>query len=96
MPALPASIACLTALSSLLLSENGIADLPTGPLATLASLEELDLRNNALTQLPPQLALMPRLRSLSVEGNILRTVRRSVLERGTPALLEYLRTRLPA
>ena len=96
LSAFPASIASLSALSSLLLSDNGIAEIPTAPLATLASLEELDIRNNALTQLPPQLALMPCLRSLSVEGNILRSVRRTVLERGTPALLEYLGSRLPA
>jgi hypothetical protein len=92
----PPSIAPLSALTTLLLSDNGISDIPTAPLATLTNLEELDIRNNSLTQLPPQLALMPRLRSLSVEGNMLRTVRRTVLERGTPALLEYLRSRLPA
>jgi hypothetical protein len=92
----PPSISALGALTSLLLSDNGIAELPIAPLATLNNLEEFDIRNNALTQLPPQLALMPKLRSLSVEGNILRTVRRTVLERGSQALLEYLKTRLPA
>lgn len=61
IPAFPKAIASLGALSSLLLSENGIQELPTAPLAVLTNLEELDLRNNALTVLPPQLALMPRL-----------------------------------
>lgn len=92
----PPSIESLVALSTLLLSDNSISEFPTAPLATLTNLEELDIRNNALAQLPPQLALMPRLRSLSVEGNMLRSIRRTVIERGTPALLEYLKSRLPA
>lgn len=48
-----------------------------------------------LRSLPPQLGLMPCLRALIVKGNPLRTIRRPILERGTPALLEYLRDRIP-
>jgi hypothetical protein len=35
------------------------------------------------------------LRWLGVEGNMLRMIRRPVIERGTKALLEYLRDKLP-
>lgn len=96
LSALPPSIAELRALTTLLLSENSLVALPTETVEALTNLEELDIRNNALTHLPPQLGFMPRLRSLSLEGNILRTMRRTVLERGTPALLEYLRSRMPS
>jgi Leucine-rich repeat (LRR) protein len=49
------SISALGALTSLLLSDNGIPDLPIAPLATLNNLEDFDIRKNALTQLPLQL-----------------------------------------
>ena len=91
--AFPPPVLALEALSVLGVGNNAIAELPT-EVTTLAALSALDVRNNSLATLPPQLALLP-LRSLLVEGNMLRTLRRSVIERGTPALLEYLRTRLP-
>jgi Leucine-rich repeat (LRR) protein len=84
----------LPTLSVLGLGNNSIASVPPD-INLLTRLSDLDLRNNSLTALPPQLALLP-LRSLLVEGNILRTMRRSVLARGTAALLEYLKERLPA
>ena len=75
------------------LCSNAIDALPDA-LTQLTALSALDLRNNALMALPPQLCLLP-LRSLLVEGNILRTIRRPILERGTPALLTYLNDRMP-
>lgn len=60
-------------------------------------LEELNLANNNLATLPPQLGLLaPVLRSLGLEGNPLRSIRRPILERGTPAVLAYLKDRIPA
>uniref|UniRef100_A0A061QMF4 Plant intracellular ras-group-related lrr protein 6-like n=1 Tax=Tetraselmis sp. GSL018 TaxID=582737 RepID=A0A061QMF4_9CHLO len=38
---------------------------------------------------------MTMLRSLQVEGNRLRSIQRSILDRGTKALLEYLESRIP-
>lgn len=90
-----AAVAGLASLSRLCLDNNAIPELPLPPLEALPELEELTVRNNSLTALPPQLALLPRLRTLSVDGNMLRTIRRSVLDRGSPALLEYLHSRLP-
>lgn len=90
-----AAVTGLPHLTALTLDNNAIPVLPVPPLAALAALEELHVRNNALTALPPQLALLPRLRTLQVEGNMLRTIRRSVLDRGSPALLQYLHSRLP-
>lgn len=60
-------------------------------------LEELHVTNNSISSLPPQLGLMaPTLRVLALEGNVLRAIRRPLLERGTDALLAYLRDRIPA
>lgn len=60
-------------------------------------LEELDLSNNQLTNLPPQVGLMsPHLRVLRLDGNCIRAIRRPVLERGTAAVLEWLTDRIPA
>eukprot|EP00892_Ulva_mutabilis_P010412 jgi/Ulvmu1/7743/UM039_0051.1 len=95
LAAFPPCVSALTHLAVLSLEGNALRDLPPPTLTFLAVLEELNVRNNALTALPPQLALLPRLRSLQVDGNMLRSIRRSVLDRGTPAVLEYLRSRLP-
>lgn len=58
-------------------------------------LEELHLANNDLQQLPPQLALLaPTLRTLTLDGNPLKAIRRPVLERGTPAVLQWLKERM--
>lgn len=55
------------------------------------------MTNNSIATLPPQLGLMaPTLRVLALEGNVLRTIRRPLLDRGTPALLAYLKDRIPA
>ncbi|GBG00125.1 hypothetical protein Rsub_12736 [Raphidocelis subcapitata] len=81
------------------LSGNDLSDLPPF-ISEFKRLEELDLSNNALTGLPPQLGLLApsrggALRALMVGGNAIRTVRRPLLEGSTPALLDYLLTRLP-
>jgi Leucine-rich repeat (LRR) protein len=91
----PPQVSSLTGLSVLALSDNGIAAISGTQIAVLERLNELDIRNNALTALPPELGLLP-LRSLQIEGNILRSLRRSVIEGGTAAVLAYLRDRLPA
>jgi Leucine-rich repeat (LRR) protein len=59
-------------------------------------LEELHLINNELGSLPPELSLLSgTLRSLGVEGNPLRTIRRPIIEKGTAGILAYLKDRLP-
>ena len=65
--------------------------------AAVARLEELDLQNNQLSNLPPQVGLMSsHLRVLLLEGNCIRVIRRAVLEKGTAAVLEWLTDRIPA
>lgn len=55
------------------------------------------MRNNALSALPPQMGRMsPHLRSLALDGNCFRVIRRAVLDGGTAAVLEWLTDRIPA
>lgn len=54
------------------------------------------MQDNALSSLPPRMGLMaPQLRVLRLQGNGLRAIRRPVLDRGTAAVLEWLRDRIP-
>lgn len=59
-------------------------------ITSMSKLKRLDVSNNNLNNLPPQLALMDNLNSLSVEGNPLRTIRREIIAKGTVAIKEYL------
>ena len=62
----------------------------------LTALAELDLGNNSISSVPPVVGLMHlTLKVLQLEGNPLRTIRRPILNKGTPAVLEYLRDRIP-
>jgi len=57
-------------------------------------LEELDVRDNEIGKLPPELGLLP-LDVLLVDGNIFRVPQRRVWEReGTKGLLSWLRGRI--
>lgn len=58
-------------------------------------LEELTLSNNDLAGLPAELGhLSESLRSLQLDGNPLRSIRRPIIERGTAAVLQYLKERI--
>lgn len=65
-------------------------------LTELRKLEELDVTNNDIGRINPRLGFMEKLRCLRLEGNPLRSIRRPILERGTAAVLEYLRDRVPS
>ncbi|TFK49708.1 hypothetical protein OE88DRAFT_1632756 [Heliocybe sulcata] len=57
-------------------------------------LEELDLRDNAIGKLPPELGLLP-LDVFLVDGNVFRVPQRRIWEReGTKGLLSWLRGRI--
>ncbi|KAJ1401922.1 Leucine-rich repeat, partial [Sesbania bispinosa] len=58
------------------------------------SLSVLDLSNNSLSGLPPEMGKMTSLRKLLLSGNPLRTLRSSLVSGPTPALLKFLRSRL--
>ncbi|WJX68385.1 hypothetical protein P8452_52758 [Trifolium repens] len=65
-------------------------------LKNFTSLVELDLSDNNISALPPELGLLePSLQALRLDGNPLRSIRRPVLDKGTKAVLKYLKDKLP-
>lgn len=92
--AFPFEVLQLNKLRTLNLSDNKIPEVPVH-VTLLTRLEELMLTNNELVTLPAEMGLMAAsLRSLGLEGNRLKTIRRALLDRGTPAVLQYLKDKL--
>ncbi|XP_010224963.1 PREDICTED: leucine-rich repeat-containing protein 40-like, partial [Tinamus guttatus] len=86
----------LLALETILLSNNQVGSIDALRLQKMDKLGTLDLQNNDLLQVPPELGNCDTLRTLLLEGNPFRTPRAAVLAKGTAAVLEYLRSRIPA
>lgn len=82
-------------LETILISTNQIGSIDPLQLIKLPKLSSLDLQNNDLLQIPPELGNCESLRSLNLEGNPFRTPRAAILAKGTAAVLEYLRSRIP-
>eukprot|EP01041_Mallomonas_annulata_P001413 gene1413-2711_t len=83
-------------LESLDLSGNKLDTLSVQPLlATRTYLTSLSLDNNDIQDIPPEFALFSRLRHLGIYGNPQRSIRTTVMQQGTEAILKVLRNRLP-
>ncbi|NWY03020.1 LRC40 protein, partial [Nothoprocta ornata] len=92
----PSVLYHLLALETVLLSNNQVGSIDALKLQKMDKLGTLDLQNNDLLQVPPELGNCETLRTLLLEGNPFRTPRAAVLAKGTAAVLEYLRSRIPA
>ncbi|CAM8995310.1 unnamed protein product [Rhodiola kirilowii] len=91
----PSDILGLRQLRILDLSQNCLQSISEG-FKSLSCLNELDLSDNNISSLPAQLGLLePNLQALRVDGNPLRSIRRAILDRGTKAILNYLKDKLP-
>ena len=75
-------------------SQNSLSELPAEP---VKGLQVLDVSGNAITYLDPKLGLLSTqgLRTLLVGANKFRVPRRDVIEKGTEALLMWLKGRIP-
>ncbi|NXH19809.1 LRC40 protein, partial [Bucco capensis] len=91
----PSILYHILTLETILLSNNQVGAIDPLLLQKMEKLGTLDLQNNDLLQVPPELGNCENLRTLLLEGNPFRTPRAAVLARGTAALLEYLRSRIP-
>ncbi|KAK9077499.1 hypothetical protein SSX86_005836 [Deinandra increscens subsp. villosa] len=90
-----ADILSLPKLRILDMSQNSLQSVPEG-LKNATSLQELRLSDNNISTLPPELGLLePSLQVLQLDGNPLRSIRRTILDRGTKAILAYLKDKLP-
>ncbi|NXW17409.1 LRC40 protein, partial [Circaetus pectoralis] len=93
--AFPSVLYRILALETILLSNNQVGSIDPLQLKKMDKLGTLDLQNNDLLQVPPELGNCETLRTLLLEGNPFRTPRAAVLAKGTAAVLEYLRSRIP-
>jgi len=93
---IPEAVYSMKALCSLILSNNQIGKLDANKLIGLTSLVCIDLENNNLGRLPPELSLIPKLRTLSVMGNSFKIPRPDVLAKGSTEVIAWLKNRVPA
>ena len=82
-------------LENILMCGNQITSMDVDGLACLKNLAVLDLQNNSIDQVPPELGNLKQIRSLSLEGNAFRVPRPAILVKGTQAVMAYLRDRIP-
>ncbi|XP_063283982.1 leucine-rich repeat-containing protein 40 [Pelobates fuscus] len=82
-------------LETILISTNQIGFVDPLQLKKLTKLSTLDLQNNDIFQVPPELGNCESLRALHLEGNPFRNPRAAILSKGTASILEYLRSRIP-
>ncbi|XP_055942289.1 leucine-rich repeat-containing protein 40-like [Argiope bruennichi] len=92
---LPSALYGLKKLEIILASDNQIEDIDANGLSQIPTLAVLDLHNNSIKVVPPELGNLRQLRSLLLDGNLFRNPRPAILSKGTPALLEFLRSRIP-
>ncbi|KFM07146.1 Leucine-rich repeat-containing protein 40, partial [Aptenodytes forsteri] len=91
----PSVLYHIVALETILLSNNQVGSIDPLQLKKMDKLGTLDLQNNDLLQVPPELGNCETLRTLLLEGNPFRAPRAAILAKGTAAVLEYLRSRIP-
>ncbi|XP_032428432.1 leucine-rich repeat-containing protein 40 isoform X1 [Xiphophorus hellerii] len=91
----PEALYQIVSLETVMLGNNQVGGVDPSRLMQLLSLSTLDLSNNDLLSVPPELGLCTSLRCLSLEGNPFRTPRAAIVAKGTDAVLEYLRSRIP-
>ncbi|CAL5405825.1 unnamed protein product [Camellia sinensis] len=94
LSSLPAEIGALPRLGTFDLHSNQLKEYPVE--ACKLRLSVLDLSNNSLSGLPSEIGMMTTLRKLLLMGNPMRSLRSTLVNGPTPALLRYLRSRLPA
>ncbi|KAJ3417356.1 Leucine-rich repeat-containing protein 40 [Chytridiales sp. JEL 0842] len=84
-------------LKDLLLSSNLLASISgSGIIESSKALDTLDIKDNNFSHIPVEVLDLPLLKKLFVDGNPIRVPRRAIIEKGTAAILQYMRERQPA
>nr|XP_034356491.1 leucine-rich repeat-containing protein 40 isoform X2 [Arvicanthis niloticus] len=92
----PVVLYLISTLEAVLISNNQVGSVDPQKMKLMENLNTLDLQNNDLLQIPPELGNCVQLRTLLLDGNPFRVPRAAILMKGTAAVLEYLRDRIPA
>lgn len=91
---LPKSFYKILSLEHILADGNQITSIEVDGLSCLKTLSTLSLKNNNIATVPPELGKLEQIRNLSIDGNVFRVPRQAILQKGTLAILEYLRSRI--
>ena len=73
------------------LGNNKIKELPVALVHYLANLNLINLVNNDISQITPLLGMHKAIKTVNIDGNPLKTIRRPIIEKGTDAILKHLR-----
>ena len=92
----PSCLYKVDSLENLLADGNQIGSLDVAGLRNISNLALLSLQNNSIAQVPPELVLIKKLQTLKLEGNVFRVPRQGIVQKGSAAVIEYLRSRIPA
>lgn len=84
----------LKKLENVFADSNKIVQIDAAGFQSLPVLATLDLQNNNIDQVPPELGNCTQIKSLQLNGNAFRNPRPAVLAKGTQEILEYLRSRI--
>ncbi|KAL8607179.1 hypothetical protein ACOMHN_009573 [Nucella lapillus] len=91
---IPPCVYTLQRLEILFVNDNQLTAVDAAGLRRLGALGTLDLQNNSISAVPPELGHCSQLKSLQLGGNPCRNPRPAILAKGTAAILEYLRSRI--
>lgn len=92
---IPESVYDVSSLEILIANDNLITNIDILSLQKLQKLTILNLANNNIGYIPPELGNLKNLRNLSLSGNCFKQPRQAILMKSTEEILAYLRNRIP-
>ncbi|CAG9772451.1 unnamed protein product [Ceutorhynchus assimilis] len=91
---MPNCVYGMIGLEILMLNDNSLEEINMEGLKNLNRLATLNLSNNNIGFVPPELGDMTHLKCLKIKGNPFRQPRYAILEQGTESILAYLRDKI--
>jgi len=91
--AIPDVLYSCHSLTALVAASNQISCIDVDQISSLMELSCLDVSNNAIGKVPPELGFIDSIKKLELHGNTFKIPRPAVLAKGTPAVMAYLRSR---
>ncbi|CAK9797133.1 Leucine-rich repeat-containing protein 40 [Anthophora plagiata] len=92
---IPESVSDISSLAILIANDNSITDIDVTSLKKLQKLATLNLANNNIGFVPPELGNLKNIKNLYLSGNCFKQPRQAILAKSTEEVLAYLRNRIP-